>query len=398
MPANPISTFRHSRLRRLSSTAIAGLLILLAFQNCSPTFKEPDNTDPRLAALGSEDPQPEPTPTPPPANFRTGDPVDRAALGSLFTFELRGLLDFASYENFTGAKALAIAANGLGAVRATNSGDQEDAERAAIEACNAVSGQNCTLLMSGNTFAVDSDKISAGAKMLLKSGSALLTPADAPFILDSERTLIQNYLNTSSSNAPFKALALAPSGELRYTFGKSQSEANRHALDLCEYDALVPPCLIFAEGNQRIFNLATWDRVQHLRLFPAPVVQERLPFVWDEDLADLDPIFALIAQGRVVSIAIGKTGTFGATQTALKEEADAQALAKCRSNDASCVLYSSNKGVSLRWDNLPSKSVLRAVVCAVPRANCAAHKERGCAANARRWISEAGNLTQKICE
>lgn len=373
------------------------LVALLGFQNCSPSFREPDNTDPLLTNLGGEDPQPEPTPPPPPADFRAGDPVNRASLGDLYTFEMRALLDFAVYENFTGAKALALAANGLGAVRALSSGTQDDADRGAIEACNAIAGQACTLILSGGFFAVDSNRIPAEAKLLLKSGSAALNVADVPFIADAERTLVQNYLFTNSTSHPFKALALSPSGEYRTSFGKTQSEANRRALQACEFDAVITPCLVFAEGNQRVFNLAEWDRAQRLALFPAEVRQDRLPFIFDEDVADLDQIFADINAAKVVSIAIGRSGSFAASQQPLKEDADGGALSQCRTFDDSCFLYSSNKKVALRWDQLPTRQVLRAVVCAIPRATCADHRQRGCAA-ATRWVGSGSNLRRAACE
>lgn len=386
-----------NRTRRYRDLFLMGLVVLLGFQNCSPSFQEPDNTDPRLGTLGDEDPQPEPTPRPATAQFRAGDPVSRNALGHLYTFELRALLDFAAYEAYSGEKAIALAPNGLAAVRFSTAASAAEVERAAIEACNAIAGQACALLMSGDTFKVDADKISADAQMLLKSGNAALVATDTPFLLDAQRVLVQNYLLTSSTSHAFKALALSPSGEAYSTYGHSQSEANRRALQICEYNAAITPCLIFAEGNQRVFNLANWDRAQRLRLFPAVLTQAEVPFIFDEDRPGLDPFFADLANQKIVALGIAQSGSYGAAQNGVKAEAERVAVERCSSGSSeACFLYSSVNSVELRWDRLPTKSVLRAVVCAVPRASCAAHKERGCAA-ATRWIANGGTLTRQSC-
>lgn len=384
------------RSRKIRDLLLMAVVVVIGFQNCSPSFQEPDNTDPRLSNLGNEDPQPEPTPTPAAASFRAGDPVSRAALGHLYSFELRALLDFAVYENYSGEKAVALAANGLAAARFSHSATAAEVERAAVEACNAIAGQACALLMSGDRFAVDADKIASDARLLLKSGTATLVAADTPFLLDAERVRVQNYLGTSSTSHPFKALALSPSGEHYVSFGRNQAEANRRALHACEFGAVITPCLIFAEGNQRVFQLAGWDRGSRLRLFPAAVRQDELPFVFAEDLPGLDQAFADIDAAKVVSIAIGPSGSYAASQQPLKEDADKGALERCRTYDANCFLYSSNKTVALLWNQLPTRSVPRAVVCAVPRANCAAHQERGCAA-ATRWVLEGGQLARRAC-
>lgn len=375
---------------------IGALLILIAFQNCSPTYSDPPAEDPNQSQLVDAEPTPEPTPVPPPANFRRGDAFSRAALGPIYSFELRAILDAANYENAGGAKAIAIAINGTGFARIAPTGTQDDADRGSIEACNAISGQSCSLVVSGHFFAVDSDKIWSQAQMLLKSGSSGLSASDVPFVLDGERSWVPAYLALTSSTSPFKALALAVSGEYRWAMGRSQSEANRRALQSCEFDAKLPPCLIFAEGNQRVFDLSHWDRAQALRLWPAKFDPDELPFIFEADRSQLTGIFSEIEQGFVAAIAIGRSGTFAGNKDIFKEDAEAKALARCKNIDATCFLYSSSKNVALRWDQLPSKDVPRAVACAIPRASCEAHKERGCGA-APRWLIENGLRVRKQC-
>lgn len=371
---------------------------MIGFQNCSPSFKEPDTSDPRLATLGEEDPQPEPTPTPSAARFRTGDPVTRAALGDLLTFELRALLDHANYENHPGAKAIAVAGNGLAAVRFATSASDSEIERVAVESCNAISGQSCTLIASGDEFRVDADKLGSASLMLLKSGSASLLASETPMLLNADRDWITGtYLRTNSTSHPFKALALSPSGERYMNFGASQAEANRRVLQVCEYQAAITPCLLYAEGNQRIFDLASWDRVSRLRLFPADVKQADVPFIFDENRGDLTVFFTALESGRITSIAVGVAGSFGASTGQQVEDTNTKAVAECSSVAETCFLYSNLKKVALIWNQLPSRNLPRAVACAVPRASCAAHQERGCAA-ATRWVFESGQLLKKSCQ
>lgn len=379
-----------------SNSLFFGLLVLFAFQNCSKNLKDAEDPNNQSQVDPNLDPAFASLPTPAPYNFRSGERFSAAALGGALSTPLHSLLSSSNYLSSSSMKAIAVSNNGLGAVRVLNGGTQADADRMAVESCNAISGASCALAVSGDYFAVDSSQLRSAATMRLIGGSSALSPADVPFILDSERSTITSFLSTSSSHLPFKTLALAVSGEIRFGFGQSQNEADRRALQVCELEAELPPCLVFAQGNQRVFELNRWERISKLRLSPAFVKQNELPFILESDLPNLDAFFRRIQQGFVGALAIGRTGSRATYEAALPETAAPEALNRCKTYDTSCVLYSLNQKVALSWDQLASSRISREATCAIPRASCSAHTERGCAPGDR-WLSVNGRLTYRTC-
>jgi hypothetical protein len=153
------------------------------------------------------------------------------------------------YSSTKREKALAIAANGEFAW-ATQMASLAEAERVALERCEYVAGQPCSLYARN-----DEAQIPAGGEWKPYRQSKLLPEgrfnANAiPFISDAERGKLQDYAGARSP----KALAIHPDGRHASATGRANDhEAQQQALSRCK-GASRDPCVLFAANDAIVLD------------------------------------------------------------------------------------------------------------------------------------------------
>ncbi len=333
------------------------------------------------------------------ATFAQGDRFTGQTLVASGSF-LDSLIDRVGYENYSKSKAIAVAMNGLG-YAALTTGSSAEADRMAVESCNLLSGKACALIVSGNLFVVSSTAAFA-AKEYKLSGykDRVFERGEIPMSASRVRSssVVTNFINAPG----YKALAISVTGGVYAVYTTTNSltkpEVKRMALQRCELEAALVPCLLYAVDDKVVFDPMTWIKNSNINLSNNNVVAEPPPA---SRYGALDAIKNLLEEVDRDKYAIYITpsgyGYFGRHATDV-EAARSQALTYCESgvHGSRCIPYASSTGINLSSGDLKAKSNFSDLFCKTVRYNCAAHLEMGCVRGAQYWIQNPGTLESEL--
>jgi hypothetical protein len=148
------------------------------------------------------------------------------------------------YASVKREKALAISARGEFAW-ATQMASLQEAERIALERCEYVAGQPCSIYARN-----DEAQIPTGGEWRPDGSSKVLPDGrfaddEIPFLTDADRRRLKDYANARSP----KALAVHPDGRHASATGRANDhEAQQQALSRCQGQSR-DPCVLFAAND-----------------------------------------------------------------------------------------------------------------------------------------------------
>ncbi len=329
------------------------------------------------------------------ATFSSGERFTGQALVSQGSF-LDKLIEILKYETYSQGKAIAMAETGLGYAAFTGESDDE-AERMAIESCNLLSGQSCALIVSGDLFTVDSTTAFKDLEYRLSGFEGSVFNRDE--IPMSSTRVRASYVVNNFINAPgHRALALSPAGGAFAVFTTKNSitveEAGRMALQRCELEASLLPCILYAVDDKVVFKAGSWIKSSSINYSNNNAAALPPPASREESLNDIKDLIAETKrENYAVYITPSGYGYFGRHKTDV-EEAKKQALGYCESgaDSSRCIFYASSKGVHIGPDDLYAKQNYPDLLCKTVRYNCSAHLEMGCVRGAQYWVQNSRTL------
>lgn len=371
---------------------------LVFFQNCGPRSNK------AAEATGqSAEPPPDPSiPGPPgPPDFKTGQLFNYDYIPAK-TQMVQTMIDSLGYYAHQGAKAVAVAPNGLGFVTRRPAGLQEDASRAALEGCFAISGgKPCSLVAVGHNFAVDLAEIGTSFDFTMSTPTPGLTPEKLPFLLSATRTQVINDYKVAGTP---KALAIALDGTYAFVAHTTQfpilsvNEARRLALERCELSAAFSPCTLYALDDQIVFNPLQLNRtpvIDYARTQLATNIPGMREQVFTNNMTN-DYLPKVTTQGLSGAIYITADGRGGYATNANAATVDGDARATCDANKIvyPCFRYAINQGIQNFAASLVaiSQYSLNTHCKAMPRQTCAHHRAMGCPPGSYYTMSGGGGL------
>lgn len=395
---------------KLSLIVLVGTIILIGvnFQNCSNMSssdyggKEADSQG-EGGAL-DDIPVVNPNPNPNPggdvvggltATFSQGDRYGGEVLVSGNSF-LDSLITKYDYPSYSFSKAIAVSETGLGYMSMTDINDTAEAERMAMESCNLLTGLPCALIVSENTFVINSSDLNTHLDYLLdgykgQSFNRSRIPMASSKIRGS--ALISNYIGAAVQ----KALAVSITGGVyatyTYSYQLSEEEVKRMAVQQCELEAALVPCVLYAVNDEVVFDPGDWVKISSLTFNTNNVMA--IPPPASRDLARQAIQDLLDATGRDQKYAIVITpngyGFFGIADT--KDAAVSEAMANCNSgaHGSRCIEYASSAGITFSTDDLKAKEDHGDMFCKTVRYSCADHFNVGCSGGSR-WVQNSRSL------
>src|SRR5580704_6378685 len=173
----------------------------------------------------------------PPPPFNAGDPFDYS-LVTPSSQMVATMLTGVGYAASSAPKSVAVNAAGLGFVSVAPSGTQADADRAALQACFVIGGnQPCTSLASGNVFDISESALAMPASFTFQLATPT-TLAEMPYVSDASRTAAITAYDAVTGE---KSIAISLDGTITAINSTdavaSQAEADRIVLERCELSA-----------------------------------------------------------------------------------------------------------------------------------------------------------------
>lgn len=384
--------------RLFSIAAVLLFSSLVFFQNCGARSNK------AAEATGqSAEPLPDPS-VPGPAgssDFKKGQLFNYDYIPAK-TQMVQNMIDSLGYYAHSGAKAVALAPNGLGFVTRRAAGLQDDASRSALEGCFAISGgKPCSLVAVGYNFAVDLAEIGTSFDFTMATPAPGLSGEKVPFLLTATRNqLIQEYKMAASP----KALAIALDGTYSYVAHTAQfpilspNEARRLALERCELSAAFSPCTVFAQDDQIVFNPLQLNRtpvIDYTRTQLATNIPGMRDQVFTNNMTN-DYLPKVTTQGLSGAIYITADGRGGYSTNASAATVDGDAKATCDANKViyPCFRYAINQGIQNFAGNLVaiSQYSINTHCKSMPRQSCANHRQMGCPPGSYYTMSGSGGL------
>jgi|GEM_PF-3640022 len=273
------------------------------------------------------------------AVFAEGDSFNGQTLVSSGSF-IDNFLDRLSYTTYSSGKAIAVASSGLGYAALTG-GSNIEAERMAIESCNLLTGDECALIVSGNTFVVSSDDISNNMEYYLDSlNGKVFSASEIPMASTAKRdtAMVRNF-----TNAP----------------GRKQG-----SIDYTNNDVLaMPPPASRSSSLNSITTLLKEQGQKKYAIYATP-------------------------NGH---------GYFGRDEDD-NDKAASQALSLCEAgvHGSRCILYASSRGVHINPENTMAKTNFGSVYCKLPRYSCAEHRSAGCTDSGDYWVQDSSTLESVV--
>lgn len=334
------------------------------------------------------------------AVFSSGDSYVGQTLVSSGSF-LDTLIGILGYENYSsGGKAIAMAVNGLGYAAFTETTNAE-AERMAIETCNLLSGKSCALLVLGDLFVVNSSAAFTSLEYRLDGFTGLtFSRGDIPMSSTRVRNsaVVSNFINAPGH----RALALSPTGGaysvFTTTYSVSIAEAKRMAVQQCELEASIVPCIIYAVDDEVVFNAEAWIKTNSINFTNNNVAAVTPPASRNNALSLIKEMLADVGQEKyAIYITPSGYGYFGRDETDV-DVARAEALSDCESgvHSSRCIPYASSTGVNLSSADLYAKDTYPGLFCKTVRYNCSAHLKAGCASGAQYWVQDPSTLEAEL--
>jgi hypothetical protein len=311
------------------------------------------------------------------------------------------------YAAFTGLKAVAITADGLGFVRRGHGTmTQDDVNKNALEGCYAISGgKACSLIATGDTWNVSGADLATSFLYTLPAPTAI-NAASIPFIAPSEATAAASAYNAAAMP---KAMALSLDGAYFWVTNTAgapvanAAEAQRLALERCELNAAAIPCTIFAQDNTVVFNPVAINRAPVID-YARTTLMTNIPGMRQSDFTSVIQNDYLTkggaTSGAVYITADGHGGYAYGQGSATANDTTAKANCDARTTTAyPCFKYAVNTTLQPLTPNLVSvKTYGLDIHCkVVPRATCAAHKAVGCPAGGQYYTIQAGLVALETC-
>lgn len=362
---------------------------LLAFQNCGRGMQSAswtgDNNGSSSLSLPTLIPPTTTLPVSPPATFAKGDTFNYASVPNP-TPMMQTQIEKLAYSAYTGTKAIAVNAQGLGFVVRKDGGTQSDANKMALEGCFVLGGGSpCALLAVGDKFEVSSSELAASYTFTMTAPSTI-SAATIPFVMPNLRASIGDLYTRAA--AP-KALVFSVDGAYMWVTASdstpvtSVAEARRVALERCELTAAITPCTVFAENSTVVFNPTAINRTPVID-YSRTTLMTNVPGMKDAHFTSIVQPYIDSVDGTLVrgSIYIAGDGAGGMAYNVNAATAETNAKSLCEMNVAagfSCFRYALDKNVQNVALNLFALKSFPELHCqVVPRASCAAHKAMGC--------------------
>ena len=399
-----------------SKTVISASLLFLSlailtinFQNCSglssSNYGDSDAVTDREGSVVDDILPVNPvTPTPNDetgltAIFSVGDSYNGQALVSSGSF-VDTLIERIGYVSYGYGKAVAVASSGLGYAALTG-GNNLEAERMAVESCNLLTADSCTLIISGNSFVVDSTDVLNNMEYKLDGlKGKTFSASEIPMASTAKRdtAMVRNFINAPGN----KALAVSITGALyaayTTTYTLSESDVSRMAVQRCELESAIAPCALYALNTRVEFNPRGWLKKGNINYSNNDVLALPPPA---SRATSLNSITALLDEVGQKKYAIYTTpngyGYFGKHDD---DNSEAEALAKgyCETgvHGSRCILYASTRGVHISPEDSKAKMNFNSIYCKVPRYSCAEHRTAGCTDTGDFWIQDSSSLKSVV--
>ena len=334
--------------------------------------------------------------------FHQGDPFSYA-LVSPSSQMVSAMLDVLAYSASAGPKAVAVNAQGLGFVR-TQGDSQATVSQAALEACFVIGGGSpCTLLATGDTFALDASGLSSSGTFTFR----LAAPTDVtkvPFVQPSVATATTSGYAAASGA---KAMAISFDGVIVAVPGSatdlvsSSAEAQRLALERCELTAGLAPCTLFAVGANVVFSPTKSNGAPQID-YARTTLQTNLAGVSDAAFtANITPYQQAIASGSTGAIFLDDDGDFGTGWSTVAGQGATTAQSGCTqaARTGTCFSYATNDSITFTPSDLSAiKTYSIETHCkAMPRTDCAAHQAIGCTTTGSYYTTRTGSVALETC-
>jgi hypothetical protein len=403
----------------IASLALVLFVIGINFQNCSNTASSNfgDSSSGGAGGLenvpivnpGDDDDDDPSTPTPTPgsgdepgsvtATFSAGDRYQGQVLVSANSF-LDTMLSTFNYRNYSFSKAIAVAENGLGYMSLSDVNNSSEAERMAVESCNLLANLPCALIVSDNTFVINSTDIANNLEYVIggQNGNAF-NRNQIPMTTNSVRnsTLVSNYINAEVE----KAMALSVTGGVyvtyTYSYQLTRQEVERMAVQQCELQAALTPCILYAVNDTVVFDPDDWVKRTQLVFNNNNVMAIPPPASRNGALTAIRSFLDGLTRDDKYAIAITANGYgFFASNSSLAT-AQSQASNNCinGAHGSRCIGYADSEGVKLTPEKTQAKSNYPSLYCKTVRYSCNDHRSVGCESGVY-WVQNARSLGAEI--
>ena len=407
----------------LSIAALASVLFIIGinFQNCS-SVSSSDYGDSSSRGTGGLDDVPIVTPgdgtgggsgggTTPPvtggssepgsvtATFSAGDAYTGQTLVSSASF-LDTMLTSFNYRSYSNAKAVAVSENGLGYASLSDSGNAGEAERMALESCNLLANLPCALIISGNSFVINSADISQNLEYALADlNGRRFNRNEIPMTTNSVRnsTLVSNYINAEVE----KAMAVSITGGVyvtyTYSYQLSRAEVERMSVQQCELQAALMPCILYAVNDNVVFDPDDWVKRTKLVFNNNNVMALPPPASRDGALSAIRSLLDDTSSNERYSIYITANGYGFFGQGSSQSAANDMASNNCNSGNhgSRCIKYADSEGMKFDSNRTRAKADYAPLFCKTPRYSCNDHISLGCSAGTF-WVQDTRTLAAEV--
>lgn len=344
--------------------------------------------------------------------FRKGDVFTTEKLPSSSRMLMGFIEEYGYNDSGSGStKAIAIAQNGYGYASVGQGLNQTEESQIAILACNVLTGSPCALIAETNRFVVDARQLKDEPEKIFivpKSPGAGLTLKKTPFIGETVEGM-PAFLETYASKSGFKAIAVGIDGTISpaYTHDddhiQSEEEAKRMALETCEMSSTVVPCLLFAVGNEVVFDWT--NQLGKLSInYGKKTVATSIPGMTDEHFNDYTLNFWSKYPASQVAVYINIDGAAGYGADVAASVAQKEALDYCKNaadtsgSKESCFLYAFNSQIMMTASQIYAYRFSTKLHChSIPRASCEEHAAVGCTDPGTYYISAGSETTESAC-
>ena len=335
------------------------------------------------------------------ATFSAGDRYQGEVLVDSESF-LDSMISTFNYRSYSFSKAIAVTENGLGYMSMSDVNNKREAERMAIESCNLLANLPCALIVSENTFVIDSDEISDNLEYVIGDlNGKRFNRNEIPMTTSSVRNsqFITNYINAEAE----KALAISVTGGVyatyTYSYKLSRQEVERMVVQQCEMQSAITPCILYAVNDVVVFDPDDWVKKTQLVYNNNNVMAIPPPGARDGVLAVIRGLLDDTTREEKYSITITTNGFgfFGRGSTV--EEASERSDSKCTGDKGShgsrCIKYADSEGVKFSVDDINAKSRYPSLFCKTVRYGCSDHRALGCGSGTY-WVQNTRSLAAEI--
>jgi len=333
------------------------------------------------------------------AEFSAGDRYQGQVLVSTNSF-LDTMLNTFNYSSYGFSKAIAVAENGLGYMSMSDVNNPNEAVRMALESCNLLANLPCAVIVSDNVFVIDSSDISNHLEYVINdlNGTSFNRSA-IPMTTDSVRnsTLVSNYISADVE----KAMAISVTGGVyvtyTYSYILSQQEVERMAVQQCEMQSAISPCILYAVNNSVVFDPDDWVKRTQLIYNNNNVMAISPPASRDGALTAIRSLLDSLEDGQRYAITITPNGYgyFGVGDDVASAVTSANSSCASGVHNTRCVEYANSEGVSFSVNNIQSKINYPSLFCKSVRYSCRDHRALGCDAGTY-WVQDTRSLSAEL--